>query len=295
MPDWEMMTEGRVVIGRRAFLVASLVGVGGFGLTLAATASEAAAEALPADITPWITVRPDNGVVIRVTTPEIGNGVATQCALTIAEELRCDWRDVEIAFGSASDDYRSHMLYPSGPALLDFFGGRSTSEARTAMLLQLGASARARLVHAAAMRWNVATTDVEARNGRLIHAPSGRSLRFADVALDAGRTTFAKEPNPSPQAAWITLGKRSVPRLGLSAIVRGAAVYGIDVKAPGLLHAAIMQAPVHGGRLTSHDFDAVKDMPGVRGIAIVDPDEKRPDLPCPVPFGTRLCCKNREA
>jgi isoquinoline 1-oxidoreductase subunit beta len=52
-------------------------------------------------------------------------------------------------------------------------------------------------------------------------------------------------------------------------------VYGIDVRLPGMLYAALIQSPVQGGKLKRCDFDAIKNMPGVRGIAIVDPDEPR--------------------
>jgi isoquinoline 1-oxidoreductase beta subunit len=71
------------------------------------------------------------------------------------------------------------------------------------------------------------------------------------------------------------LGKQSRPLVHAKAVVNGSSHYGIDVRMPGMLYAALMQSPVHGGRLKSYDFDKIRNMPGVRGIAVVDPDEPR--------------------
>lgn len=54
-----------------------------------------------------------------------------------------------------------------------------------------------------------------------------------------------------------------MPRLDVPAKVDGSAVYGIDVRLPGMLYAAVRHAPVPGSEVRSLRFNAVCGMPGV--------------------------------
>jgi isoquinoline 1-oxidoreductase beta subunit len=103
--------------------------------------------------------------------------------------------------------------------------------------------------------------------------------KAAAIALDA-------EPKPKDQADWTFLTKQSPAKLQLPEIVNGSAVYGMDVRLPNMVYAALRQSPVHGGKLKSYDFDAIKHMPGVHAVVTVDPSEPRPsNLTPPFPFG----------
>jgi len=148
-------------------------------------------------------------------------------------------------------------------------------------MLQVGASARERLRAAAASRWNVPVNEIEARAGLLIHTPTSRQARFGEMAAAAATIQLAKEPAPKPQSEWTLLRKLNPPRLHVKSVVDGSAVYGIDVHLPGMLYAALVQCPVHGGKLKRFDFEAVRHMPGVRGVAVVDPSEPRIELEKP--------------
>ena len=126
--------------------------------------------------------------------------------------------------------------------------------------------------------------EVEARNSVLTHKPTGRTLRFGEVAAAAAEIQLQAEPAVKPQSEWTLLGKTSPPKLNNPLIANGSAVFGIDVRLPGMLYAALMQAPVHGGKLKSYNFEAIKDMPGVRGVAVVRTTTGRPARrwrPCP--------------
>jgi isoquinoline 1-oxidoreductase beta subunit len=70
-------------------------------------------------------------------------------------------------------------------------------------------------------------------------------------------------------------------RLHIKSVVDGSSVYGMDVCLPGMLYAALVQCPVHGGRLKTFDFEAIRHMPGVLGVAVVDPSEPRVELKKP--------------
>jgi isoquinoline 1-oxidoreductase beta subunit len=189
--------------------------------------------------------------------------------------LHCDWRKVRAEFISAWRDYRENKVYSSVGDIGATFAGRSTLPDRMKLLLQVGASARERLKAAAAQTWNVPVAEIEATDSVLTHTPSGRTLRFGEVAAKASTIQLKAEPALKPASQWTLLGKTSPAKLNNPSIVNGSAVYGIDVRLPGMLYAALMQSPVHGGKLKRCDFSAIKDMPGVRGIAIVDPNEPR--------------------
>jgi isoquinoline 1-oxidoreductase beta subunit len=148
-------------------------------------------------------------------------------------------------------------------------------------MLQVGASARERLRAAAASRWNVPVNEIEARAGLLIHTPTSRQARFGEMAAAAATIQLAKEPAPKPQSEWTLLRKLNPPRLHVKSVVDGSSVYGIDVCLPGMLYAALVQCPVHGGKLKRFDFEAIRHMPGVRGVAVVDPSEPRIELEKP--------------
>ena len=109
----------------------------------------------------------------------------------------------------------------------------------------------------------------------LIHERSARRARFGELAAAAAAVRLPKEPALKTPEQWTFLGKQTPTRLHTKAMVDGSAVYGMDIRLPGMLYAALMQCPVHGGRLKSFDFDAIARMPGVRGFAVVDPAEPR--------------------
>ena len=44
--------------------------------------------------------------------------------------------------------------------------------------------------------------------------------------------------------------------------VTGQAVYGIDVRLPGMKWAAVRTRPVYGGDVKRYDFEAIRRMPG---------------------------------
>src|SRR5262245_27150729 len=270
-------------LSRRQLIVWSAVTAGGLalGIKLLQRGREAdvrfdpwaADEADGNELSAWIEIAENDTVTIRSPSPEIGNGAMTQVAMNVAEELACDWSRVRVEFCSIHRNHVESGVYNSG--FLPFFGGHGTDPVRMTHALQLGASARERLKAAAAARWNVPVAEIEARASILTHGPSGRRLRYGEVAGEAARTSLPAEPAPKPQSEWTFLGKASPAKLHIPEVVTGRAVFGIDVKVPGMVHAALMQVPVHGGTLKSHRPEAVLGMPGVRAVVVIDPSKTK--------------------
>ncbi len=264
-------------LDRRAFLVRS--GLIGGSLAIGLVPFHTALGAMGADanteLTPWILIAPDDTVTIRVASPEFGNGAMTQSVLMVVEELDCDWANIRTEYASTNRDYRSYGGYsPIHPAAA-FFGGRSTMGQRIKAMQQVGANARERIRAAAAARWSVPLAEVTTSKGVVTHTATARTLRYGELVAEAAKVKLSAEPVIKKPAEWTLMGKTSPPKLTIPSIVDGSAEYGIDVRVPGMVYAALMQSPVHGGRLKSHDAAAVKAMPGVLAVVTVDPDEPR--------------------
>jgi isoquinoline 1-oxidoreductase beta subunit len=262
-------------IDRRRFLFTVSAVAGGLALGMRAEAAEGAAAGATPELSAWILVKPDDTVVLRLPCPEFGNGSMTQQAQAIVEELACDWGKVATEFASTNRDLTGFSVYSPLPPAAGFFGGRSTISFRTVALQKVGAKGRELLKSAAAARWGVPVGDVTAANSVLTHAASGRTLRYGEVAAKAAGLSLTYEPAIKKPAQWTFLGKVPVGKLNNPDIVTGRLTYGIDVRLPGMVYAALRQSPVHGGRLKSYDEKAVLGMPGVLAVVTVDPDEAR--------------------
>jgi len=134
-----------------------------------------------------------------------------------------------------------------------------------------GAAARMMMLQAAAERWKVPVGELTVSNGMVAHAASGRSTSYGRLASAAAKLT-----PPDPKSIklkdpkdWKIAGK-PIKRLDTAAKLNGSKIYAIDLKLPGMLHAAVKASPVHGGKLASYDEAKVSGMPGVRRVVKVN-------------------------
>src|SRR5438093_13098041 len=142
-------------------------------------------------------------------------------------------------------------------------------------LRKAGAAAREMLLSAAAETWGVDKSACRAEKGAVIHAPSNRRLTYGTLAAKAATVPLPHDVPLKEPKDWKILGTR-VKRLDSPPKVDGSAVFGIDVKAPGLLVAVIARSPVFGGKVKSFDATNAKAVPGVKhvvqistGVAVV--------------------------
>ena len=192
-------------------------------------------------------IDPDGGILIRSPHNEMGQGAITALPMIVAEELECDWSKVRVEYASASRNLREHGVY--GDMVTAGSRGVRTS---WQMLQQAGASARERLIAAAARRWNVPAHECEAANSKVVHKPSGRTLDYGALAADAAKITLDKEPAIRTPDKFKLIGK-PMPRLDTPLKIDGSAKFGIDTQIPGMVYAAIAACPVAGGKLKSVD------------------------------------------
>lgn len=265
------MTVQPLDLSRRRFLAVSLSAAGGLALGFSLPGPADAIPAAPRpweespgrEINAWILIEPDDTVVLRVAQSEMGEGIFTALPMILAEELACDWRKVKAEYASASRNLRDNNVYKRMGT-----GGSGAVRRSREFLQQAGASARARLVQAAAERWGVAPEACQARDGQVLHASSGRSLRYGELAADAARLTLAKEPAIKTPDQYTLMGK-PLARLDTPAKLDGTAIFGIDIRLPGMLYAAVVTCPVFGGTVKSYDAKAVTSRRGVKAVVPV--------------------------
>lgn len=250
-------------IRRRGFLQASAATglVVGFHIPFA---QEAAAEAVAApEVNAWVVVKSDDTVVIRIARSEMGQGTLTGLAQLVAEELEANWAKVTWEYPSPGQNLARKRVWG------DFFTAGSQGVRRSQEYVRKGgAQARMMLVQAAANEWKVPVAECRAANGMVTHGPSGRSLSYGHLAPAAGKLEPPTEIVLKDPKDWKIAGKR-LARLDTPDKVTGKQVYGIDVRLPGMLNAAIKDCPVFGGKLKSFSEAAIRSRPGVKKVVRV--------------------------
>jgi len=175
-------------LSRRTFLLTGLSAAGGLmvGVALRGAATASAAEPWSSERTPaneinaFIVIDPDGSVLIRSPHAEMGQGITTALPMIVAEELECDWTKVKVEYASGTRNLLEKNVYGQMWTVASW-GVYSSYQ----MLQQAGASARARLVAAAARRWAVPDTECIAQNSTVVHTPSQRVVGYGALASDA--------------------------------------------------------------------------------------------------------------
>jgi isoquinoline 1-oxidoreductase subunit beta len=249
-------------ISRRSFIT-SVAAVGGgmtLGLRLPESASAAEAATNPAEVNAWVVVQPDDTVIIRVARSEMGQGITTALPMLVAEELECDWSKVRAEFPSPEENLRRKRAWGEMST-----GGSRSVRTSHEYLRQAGAIAREMLITAAAARWNVSAAECQAAKSIITHKPSGRTLRFGEVAAAAAKLPPPASPELKDPKKWTLLGTPQ-KRLDTADKVTGKPIFGIDVRLPNMLYAAIVQSPVFGGTVKSYDEAKIRNLKGVRHV-----------------------------
>ena len=242
-------------VSRRSFLKTSAAASAGLvlGFHLPLRAANAAAPFRPSA---FLAVSPDDVVTLWITRQEMGQGVRTILPAILADELEVDPKTIRLQQAQPGGMFKNIRLRTSG----------SGSAAGTWGPLRMNAAAaREMLVAAAVQRWGVKTDECRTENGAVIHSPSGRSLRYGALATDAARLTPPEKPKLKPASELRRVGK-SMPRTDGPDIVTGGAIYGADVRLPGMLYAVMARCPVLGGKVRSVEERGARAVPGVRHI-----------------------------
>ena len=232
---------------------------GGAVLLLAAHAPGFARTGGPRPLNAWVAIGPNGRFTLALAHAEMGQGITTTLPAILADELEIDFAHVDLVNADFSPAFR-HPTYQWQ------FTGNSESIATYSELVRgAGAAARTMLIDAAARRFGVPAALLTAHDGRVWHGKT--SLAYAALAEAAAAIRPPEKPILKPLALRRPLAH---PRVDVPAKVDGSAVFGIDVKVPGCLAAAVCFAPTVGARLASLDEAAILAAPGVRKVVRLD-------------------------
>ncbi|CAN7538661.1 molybdopterin cofactor-binding domain-containing protein [Polaromonas sp. LjRoot131] len=247
----------------------------------------------------WIKIRADGGVVLAMPRSEMGQGVHTALAMLVAEELEVPLARVSLEQAGADTIYGNVAMLvgrlPFHPLEVDDYAAEGAPRVRPAkvrlgewmvgklarelginatgasssvadaweVLRTAAATARASLLGAASLDWKLPVDELSISKGVISH-PSGPSAHYGELAKFAAATPPG-EVNLKSRKDWKLIG-RSAPRPDLPAKVNGTAVFGLDVRLPGMLYAAIRLCPMLGGSAGAIHAGVALAAPGVERL-----------------------------
>jgi isoquinoline 1-oxidoreductase subunit beta len=269
--DRDQISRRGVLAGLGGMTFCMALGTDGISLV---SEAEAATKA-DAKITPWVRIAPNGTVTILTAGAEMGQGSMTSLPMIVAEEMDADWSKVALEWAPAEKETYGYML--NNDRMMWIVGSRAVmlyyNQLRTA-----GAQVRKVLLQNAAEKWAVNAATLRTEPGVVINPANGQRLTYGEIAA------FGKIPSPLPAVAenelkpkkdWRLIGK-GVPRRDTPAKVNGSAVYGMDVRIPGMVYATTLHSPVHNSAPESWNDAEIKKLPGVvatvklpNGVAVV--------------------------
>ncbi|MGC1692794.1 MAG: molybdopterin cofactor-binding domain-containing protein, partial [Pseudolabrys sp.] len=212
----------------------------------------------------FIRIDRDGQIFLTMPYVEMGQGTYTSISMLIAEELEVDLKQVQPEHAPPNE-----KLYANPLLGVQATGNSNAIRGAWQPLREAGATARTMLVSAAAKRWNVDPSSCRAQSGEVLHMPTGRRLKYGELAADAAHMPVPAKVALKRPDDFKLIGTRA-KRLDTPAKVNGTAVYGIDVRPPGVKFATLAQSPAFGGRVKRVDDTAARAVKGVRQIVQLD-------------------------
>jgi isoquinoline 1-oxidoreductase beta subunit len=267
-----MLLETR--ISRRGFL--QTAGALTFSFTFAGKATNALAQDAPAKFNAWVSIATDGTVTVMMPAAEMGQGALTALPVILAEELDADWAKVTTQYAPPIPKIYGNY-HPLFQGAMLTAASVSTPGYWSSMRMG-GAQARRVLLDSVAQQWGVPVSELSTEPSLVVHQASGRKISYGEVVR------FAKVPETPPQIAagdlkkpsqFRLIGREDIQRTDVPSKTDGSAKYGIDVRLPGMLYAAVLEAPYDGARAVKVESDAAMKVPGVKKVL-------------PLPFGVAV-------
>ncbi|HEX7360170.1 MAG TPA: xanthine dehydrogenase family protein molybdopterin-binding subunit [Bryobacteraceae bacterium] len=214
---------------------------------------------MPNPIKAWLRINQDGIVTLIYSKSEMGQGVSTSLPMILADELCLPWDKVRVEHAPLDPAHAGQGT-----------GGSSSVTSMWMPLRQAGAAARQMLIQAAAAHWQADPQSCTARGGSVWH--NGKALTYGELVEAAAQL-------PVPDLATVPLKKteefeligKPLPRKDIPAKVDGSAIYGLDVRVPGMVYAMVARCPVFGGKVKSFDASKAKALKGVNDAFVIDP------------------------
>jgi len=219
-----------------------------------------------AEVNAWVSIKPDDTVLIRIARSEMGQGTRTGLAQLVTEELECNWRKVKTQSATPGQSLARKRVWGEHGT-----GGSRGIRISEDYVRRGAAAARIMLLEAAAKQWNVPIAELKVVKGVITHVPTGRKTTYGKVAELASTLT---PPDPKSITLrdprdWRVAGQ-PYARIDTANKVNGTKVYGVDLQLPGMLCASVKSCPVFGGKLVSYDEANAMTYKGVKGVVKIN-------------------------
>jgi isoquinoline 1-oxidoreductase beta subunit len=287
-------------LGRRSAIVGGVLGAGfvGVGWWFADERDRLGGRALfnvqpgEAGLNGWVKIAKDDTVIVAVPRAEMGQGVHTALAMLVAEEMEARWDQIRV------EDPPEHGVYRNTEILIDGLpfspeetgttidaahwtagklggvlgvsatGGSTTVRDAWMPMRTAGAVARELLLAAASRKAGMPVRDLVAADGAIHRRDGATVARFGELVDFVGELGLMVPPPLKPASQFKLIGK-PLARVDIPAKVAGGATFGIDVRRPGQLYAAVRHAPSFGGEVASFALKGGAKPKGIEEIVIV--------------------------
>ncbi len=240
----------------------------------------------------WIKIAADGSVVMAMPRSEMGQGVHTALAMLVAEELDIPLSRVRLEQAGADTIYGNVAMLMGGLPFhpseskpgheaskvkvgrwvvgklarelgINATGGSSSVADAWEPVRMAAATARAGLLGAAAAKWQLPVQELRLASGVVSHH-SGKSAHYGELAPSAAGLALGTV-TPKDRKDWTLIGKPA-QRSDIPAKTNGTARFGLDVRLPDMLYAAVRLSPILGGTPGEVDAKAALALSGVRKL-----------------------------
>ncbi len=232
----------------------------------------------------WLKVGTDGRVVVIVPQAEMGQGVYTSLPMIVAEELGARWDSISVEPSPLHPLYANKLIADEGLELLpgavrgiagwvmheaieryavQITGGSTSVRAFHGPMRLAAATARDLLRKAAARQWSVDWKDCATADGMVTFRD--KRLSFAALAGSALAEDAEDAPEYKKPELYGMVGK-NMPRLDVPAKTDGSAAFGMDVRLPGMVYAAVRAGPVSEGLFLDVEDRAIRSQRGIHKI-----------------------------
>jgi isoquinoline 1-oxidoreductase beta subunit len=209
---------------------------------------------LAIEMNPYILINELGQVTLFNARPDMGQGTFQAIPMLIAEELEVPLSSVNVVMSDGSAKFGSQLS-----------GGSSSVRTRWIPMRTVGAAAKEMLIQVAAKKWNINTDDCFAKDARVYSKKSNASFSYGELVEEASHLPVPAKPKLKSVNEFTQIGK-SLPRTDIPSKVNGTAIFGMDVKLPGMLYAAIAHAPMIHAKVKSYNGEKAISQKGVKFV-----------------------------
>lgn len=240
----------------------------------------------------WVKIARDSSVTVAVPRAEMGQGIQTALAMLVAEEMDARWDQVRV------EEPPEHVVYRNVDILVDGLpfspeevgtvvevaqwmagklggvlgvnatGGSTSTRDGWLPMRVAGAVARDLLLRAASRKASVPVSDLTVVDGE-VRKLDGTKVASLGELVDQVEDLAVRPPPPLKNPSAFKLIGKPLPRLDVPAKVAGKATFGIDVRLPGMLYAAVRNAPTFGGEALEFTLKQDKLPKGIEKVLVV--------------------------